>query len=401
MRATRKRYDTLQALLSPEANIMARWKGEQRGSIKRTATGWHGKWREYQERDGAVEWRQTGWRKLCDLADGKGRAIEVLNEKLAVANGPAAVPQGVATLAQFIEVRFRPDHVASLKASGRDHYEWALGHIVPELGHHRMREISQPMVQMWLTGKVKKGLASQTIRHLRNALSAVLGHAKGLGMWRGDLPTDMVRTPEVRHKAGVALESEQVTALLCQLAEPYRALVLPLASTGLRIGEALALDWEHCNIEESVRRLGNSWLPGRTIAVRRNWTHGEMGTLKTNNSVRNVPVTDEVAAALELHREPGPWGWLVFPNRCGRPLDAHNIAARHLKPACVAAGVPRIGWHALRHTALTLMDQQGMSATEKRLIAGHGSERVTERYTHGFLDRARGLMPKVTSEVVN
>lgn len=401
MTVRRKRYDTLQALLSPEAGTMARWRGEQRGSLKCTKTGWHGKWREYVEVDGAVEWRQTGWRKLCGRDEGKARAIELLNEKLAIANGPAAVPQGVATLAQFIEVRFRPDHVVTLKASGQDHYDWALGHIVPELGHHRMREISQPMVQMWLNGKAKRGLASQTVRHLRNALSAILRHAKGLGMWRGDLPTDLVRTPEVRHAAGVALTAEQVTALLCQLGEPYRTLVLLLASTGLRIGEALALDWEHVNLGEGIRRLGNGWLPGRTIAVRRNWTHGALGTLKTNNSVRNVPVTDEVAAALELHVEPGPWGWLVFPNRKGQPLDAHNIAARHLKPACVAAGVPRIGWHALRHTALTLMDQQGMSATEKRLIAGHGSERVTERYTHGFLDRARSLMPRVTSEVVN
>jgi len=312
------RYDSVQALLSLEATKkMARWKGEQRGSIKRTATGWHGKWREYQERDGAVEWRQTGWRKLCDLADGKARAIEVLNERLAVANGPAAVPQGVATLAQFVEIRFKPDHIQTLKASGRDHYEWALGHILPALGAHRMREISQPMVQMWLSSKAKSGLSSQTVRHLRNALSAILRHAKGLGMWRGDLPTEHVRTPEVRHKQGVSLTGDQVAAVLLHLEEPYRTLVLLLASTGLRIGEALALDWEHVNIGDGIRRLGPSWLPGRTIAVRRNWTHGEMGTLKTANSVRNVPITDEVAAALELHVEPGPWGWLVFPNKWG------------------------------------------------------------------------------------
>lgn len=379
---------------------MSRWKGEQRGSIERKATGWYGRWREYQERDGKIQWKQVK-AKLCGPEETKQRAIELLNEKLAKANGPAAVPQGIATLQQFVDVRFRPDHVEHLKASGKDHYDYCLGHILPALGAHRLRDLSQPMVQFFLNSKAKSGLSGQTVRHLRNALSAILRHAKGLGMWRGELPTDMVRTPEVRHKEGIALSAEQVTAVLVNMAEPYRSLVLLLASTGLRIGEALALDWNHINLGDQPRRLGREWLPGRTIAVRVNWTHGEFGTLKTRNSVRNVPVTDEVAAALEGQQAPGPWGWLVFPNRKGQPLDAHNIAARHLKPACLAAGVPAIGWHALRHTALTLMQQQGMSSMETKLIAGHGSERVTERYSHGFLDRARSLMPKVTSESIN
>lgn len=378
---------------------MSRWKGEQRGSLVKKATGYYGRWREYQERDGKVEWAQVK-RKLCGLEEGKARAIELLNEELAKANGPAAVPQGIATLQQFVEVRFCPDHVEQLKASGKDHYAWALGRILPALGNHRLREISQPMVQMWLSAAAKSGLSSQSVRHLRNALSAILRHAKGLGMWRGDLPTDMVRTPEVRHKEGVALSEAQVAAVLVHLIEPYRTLVLLLASTGLRIGEALALDWEHINLGDMPRRFGKDWLPGRTIAVRRNWTHGEMGTLKTRNSVRNVPVTDEVAGALEMLAEPGPWGWAVLFGRRGQPLDAHNIAARHLKPACAAAGVPEIGWHALRHTALSLMEQAGMTSAEKRMIAGHGSDRVTERYSHGFMDRARQLMPKVTTEVI-
>lgn len=109
---------------------------------------------------------------------------------------------------------------------------------------------------------------------------------------------------------------------------------------------------------------------------------------------------DPLIAEVRRLREAGPHGWLVFPNRWGQPLDAHNIAARHLKPACDSAGIPRIGWHALRHTAISLMDAAGMSGAEKRLVAGHGSDRMTERYSHGFMDRARQLMPKGMTEVI-
>ncbi|TXH41262.1 MAG: hypothetical protein E6Q97_37830 [Desulfurellales bacterium] len=88
-------------------------------------------------------------------------------------------------------------------------------------------------------------------------------------------------------------------------------------------------------------------------------------------------------------------GWLVFPNRKGRPLDAHNIAARELKPACKAAGLPPIGWHTLRHTAVTLLQQAGATGAEAKAFAGHGSVGMTERYTHAEVERMRGSVEAI------
>lgn len=73
-----------------------------------------------------------------------------------------------------------------------------------------------------------------------------------------------------------------------------------------------------------------------------------------------------------------------------RHLDAHNIAARELKPACKAAGLPPIGWHTLRHTAVTLLQQAGATGAEAKAFAGHGSVGMTERYTHAEVERMRG-----------
>jgi len=42
-----------------------------------------------------------------------------------------------------------------------------------------------------------------------------------------------------------------------------------------------------------------------------------------------------------------------------------NIAARELKPACKAAGIPAIGWHVLRHTAITLLQQAGATGSKR------------------------------------
>ncbi len=421
---------------------MGRVKGEQRGSLLVIGPKWYGRWSEWvADAEGNVEWKQVK-RPLCDLADGKARAIELLNENLMRANGPAAVIQGHATVAQFVEAKFRPEHVEMRKASGRDHYDWCFGHILPALGEFKLSQVSQAVLQGFLLRKSSAGLSPQSVRHLRNALSAIWRHAKASGCWRGDLPTECLKTPEVRQAPrGRALTSVEAKLLLDHLAEPYRTLTLLILTTGLRIGEALALDWAHVDLE---RRL---------IRVRQNFTHGEWGTLKSRNSVRDLPLNEETLMALQrLYDNPqrgacksdavkdtgkaqkagddsvllgqpcnafnckpgdssscqsvgresaehpanqpacggvkdntdpksaGPR--LVFPNAKGNPLDAHNIAARELKPACKAAGLPPIGWHTLRHTAVTLLQQAGATGAEAKAFAGHGSVGMTERYTH-------------------
>ena len=90
-----------------------------------------------------------------------------------------------------------------------------------------------------------------------------------------------------------------------------------------------------------------------------------------------------------------PGAWLVFRNRYGQPLDAHNIAARELKPACRLAGVPVIGWHALRHTAITLIQQAGATGIEAQRFAGHSNAKQTEGYTHAEVDRLRASVDAV------
>jgi hypothetical protein len=89
--------------------------GVQRGVLEQRATGWFGRWREYVQReDGQIVWQQVT-RKLGDAEMTRGEAQIELNRRLAHANGPARVEANVATVQQFVDVRFRPDHIAALK----------------------------------------------------------------------------------------------------------------------------------------------------------------------------------------------------------------------------------------------------------------------------------------------
>ena len=73
---------------------------------------------------------------------------------------------------------------------------------------------------------------------------------------------------------------------------------------------------------------------------------------------------------------------MVFPSRVGTVLYARNVR-RELNKACVAAAVPEISPHELRHTAASLMVDDGQALEQVADYLGHGSTRMLDStYRH-------------------
>jgi integrase len=107
-----------------------------------------------------------------------------------------------------------------------------------------------------------------------------------------------------------------------------------MASTGLRIGEALALEWRHVQLDGSaphvkVQRGALAWPPRAP---------------KTRSGRRDVPLDPDLAIELRLHRvatERDRDRDLVFPSRAGTPLSYHNLR-RAIRPVLEEIGL-RLG----------------------------------------------------------
>lgn len=328
------------------------------------------------------------------------------------------------TVKEFVEKKFEPDCVWTLKPSGKSHYRHLLkNHVLPALGVFELREVNLSIVQDLLRAKVNDGLSVQTVVHVKNAISAVFRHAKRLKAFSGDLPTEGVRLPPLVHAEKQALTLPQVEALAAWIGRPdetkerrkhssapdlarvefatqqLSALVIILAHTGLRIGEAMGLRWKRVNLTDQPAIVDGESVPAYTLAVRENFVRGQYGTLKSRSSRRNIPLSSEVwyqfsrlqaAAASAAPDAP------VFAGReSGKPLEAHNIASRFLKPAAKRAGCPWVSWHILRHTAATLADQVGLSVSERQRVLGHAAGSMTLHYTHAEIEQMRGRMEKI------
>ncbi len=89
---------------------------------------------------------------------------------------------------------------------------------------------------------------------------------------------------------------------------------------------------------------------------------------------------------------------LVFPNEVGKPMERGNLVRRSFLPLLEKAGLPRIRFHDLRHTAATLLLKQGENpkVVQERLC--HSTISVTmDVYSHVLPDMQRQAAARLDS----
>lgn len=340
--------------------------------------------------------RFIGYKKEMSKRDATREAQRILADL----DRAHLVPSSAKTFGEFVELRFRPDVIAQLKPTGKAFYESILRqHVLPALGTVPLRQLSTAHVQnlcnlarQKISPRTKQPLSTKTVLEIKKAVQAILNHAKAHKWYFGDLPTEGVRLPEMVQKQRRALTWEQVCALSAALPEPAATLVIFLALTGLRIGEACGLRWARVNLTSYPKPLDGEILPPYSIAVRESFVMGKYQTLKPSPAgPRIIPIPEWFVQRLRTLAGHNALveHMAVFANSTGTaPLDQHNLAARVLKPTAAKLGMPWVTWHCLRHTYATLTDPVLTQAERMRLL-GHSTPQMTTRYTHPEIEGIR------------
>jgi integrase/recombinase XerD len=100
---------------------------------------------------------------------------------------------------------------------------------------------------------------------------------------------------------------------------------------------------------------------------------------------RRVPLSFELRKALfrwdRLRSARCPRSELMFPSREGTAWDQRN-SLRGLHLLQDKMGLPRFGWHRLRHTFATNYLRQGGDIVRLSMVLGHTQITTTQRYLH-------------------
>ncbi len=279
-------------------------------------------------------------------------------------------PKTTLTFREFVETQWQPNLFPTFKLSTRRGYAQVLRkYLLPFFGEQKLAEINRQSVQAFVAS-LSARLAPQTVRLAKALLSKVLSTAVEWGYIQEN-PTTGVRLPtRITHRERIALNPVQVRMLADALSEPYKSMVLIAVLTGMRRGELFALRWGAVDFERKL------------ISVRESVYDGQFNSPKTRSSVRTIPVGDALEEILlRLRGKSAAPGDLVFASRKGTPLRPENVLKRQIHPACERLGLPKAGWHDLRHTSATLLHASEPLRVVQAIL-GHSDMETTLGYTH-------------------
>lgn len=324
-------------------------------------------------------------------------------------NKGAYVPPTKATVESYVR-----SHLDQRRAMGkireRTHLDYLYildTYITPAIGHRRLDKVTpQEIEALYASLHTPKedggrGLSAASVRHVHIVLNNAFKKAEKQRILPFN-PAAATERPAVKggHDRPALTPSEAQRFFDALEGTRWEALFSTLLYTGMRPGEALALQWESVDLE------AGTILVQRALATHQGKVLG-FAEPKTNRSRRTIRIEKTLAELLKQHRAAqaaerlaaGPAyesGDLVFCTQQGRPLMPRNLN-RTFKRFLKAAGLPdAVRMYDLRHSNASLRRAAGHDLVRISRDLGHRSIELTaDTYTHLFeeeeIEAARSL----------
>ena len=296
---------------------------------------------------GLKEARERAGRELTAIRDG---AADPLRRRKEAREAPT-VAAFVERFFDYCERRVADDHMSPRTAA--DYHQQCTRYLLPSFGRLRVAEVKRQDIESAVAGI--KPVQRNRVLALMQRLFTLAEHwelrpqhtnpARGVERAREE-PRDRVLTPSELAALSGALSGAVQTSPAAVAAIRFAAM------TGLRIGEVIAVRWEHIDFE-----TGRLTLP----------------STKTGRRVHKLPTValEILAAAPRLN------GWCFTTGRGG---ITYKTARAVFVTACKRAGLADVRLHDLRRTVMTSAAAAGVGTHVLRDLLGHKTTAMADRY---------------------
>jgi len=330
---------------------MAKRRGNGEGTISKRKNGtWCAVATVGRKPDGKLKRKYFYGRTRQEVADKLTKALGDLRQGTFIDDTSITIEKWFKTwLEEYKQPKLRPTTFESYRIMV-DH------HIIPAVGHTRLKDLRPEHLQHLYNEKLKTGLSSRTVRYIHTVIHAALKQAlKNQLVYRN--VSEATELPADNKKEARALTAEEMDKFLNILeGNRLKAAFVTLLGSGLRRGELLALKWKNIDLKEGVIHVKENltWLPKKGIVFQ---------SPKTEKSKRSVPLPDNVLIELKKHKkaqaaeklsagEGYQDSGMVFCTEVGTPIIPRNFERKY-KALLKKAGLTGIKLHSLRHTYAT------------------------------------------------
>ena len=331
-------------------------------------------------RTGNGRWRvvifHRGRRRDFQIAGSKAEAtaFEARKRGELESADPDVAMRVVPRFSDFCVGRYKAGAELKLKASTWRKQQYVIATLVDRLGGKKLNEIGAVAVEGYARERKHDGLGNVSINNELRILRRVLNYAKEQGCPGLNGPGVKQIPQPASGRVKVWNETEIASLFTACRAEcpDLLPMIVFLANTGCRRGEALALTWERVNLVNRQIEIwpSEAWQP-------------------KSGRPREIPISDALLPWLRAPRRSQQW---VFPSSTGgrfvdwpsRPFDrARSAAGLHGGP------------HTLRHTFASHFLQQQADLFLLARVLGHSDTSTTRLYAHllpDHLERARNAV---------
>lgn len=297
--------------------------------------------------------------------------------------------------------------INSIKPKTLESYSFIVNcYLIPCIGYIYIQDLKMEHVQSMLNSLSKRKLSPRTIKYTYIILHSALDQAVKNNIIVKNVSNNVITPKQAKHEIKIlSLEEQNIFIRCIESHRLYVAFVL-LLSTGVRIGELLALTWDNVDFDNAVIKITQNLQRVKVFDnTSKTKTKLIFGTPKTDKGRRFIPLLDDVVSLLKVHKEKqsdelsilglSNEKTLVFCSEIGTAIEPRSFT-RTFKSLLKKANISNINIHALRHTFATRGLENGIELKIMQEILGHSSISVTgDIYSHVLLDKKKDSINKL------
>lgn len=285
-------------------------------------------------------------------------------------------------------------------------------YIRKELGKMKLQEIRAMHIQKLFNKMLTDGYSIGTVTLIKKVLHNMMNVAiENEILFRN--PCKGTKLPK-NETESVFLAEQQRTIFFQEITHSkHEDLYRLILGTGLRIGEALALNWDDIDFDNKTLSVDRDVVYKKLDGEDKAGLHYQ--TPKSYTSIRCIPLNTDIIRVLENHRKEqrllrfkmgSEWKpleqpeaqFLIFAKEDGTPFlpqniyyDLDRLVETYNKRETVLSKeenrepflLERIRPHQLRHTYATICFENGIPMKTVQTLLGHAGIQITaDRYTH-------------------